>query len=181
MHLSDGVGNAASNTEVTFEFVAASLGGRYAFWHCPSCQRRCGVLYLVRAAWRCHVCAGITHTSSNQSDKRISRLLASRNLAAELEALRVGTTIGALVLSAKAHDRITRQAQREFRRWWRQKHPRRHMPRRYRRRHAVGADDDEQQTESKGHARVLTRSVALGNRPANRRPKVRDAVQQQRQ
>jgi hypothetical protein len=81
------------------------------------------------------------YTSSNQSDKRMSRLLASHNLAAEMEALRTGTALGDLILSSKVYQRITCQAQREFRRWWRRTHPHRHMPRRYRRGYAAGAND----------------------------------------
>jgi hypothetical protein len=66
---------------------------------------------VARSIWH-----AIMYTSSNQSDKRIRRLLASHNLAAELEALRTGTALGDLILSSKVYERIIRHTQREFRR-----------------------------------------------------------------
>jgi hypothetical protein len=70
--------------------------GRRYWWRCP-CGRRVGVLYNPGWYWRCRHCHNITYTSSNQSDKRVSRLLAGgRNVLDQLDAaLAPDPTLGA--------------------------------------------------------------------------------------
>jgi hypothetical protein len=134
MHLSARVGERTIVETLSFELAPQPLGGLRAWWRCPGCDRRCTVLYLPKTlAWRCRTCYNILYTSNITSDLRISDLLACPDLVAELDALMTSPAIGDLVLISKVYDRITRQAQREFRRWWRRTHPHRHMPRRYRR------------------------------------------------
>jgi hypothetical protein len=117
------------NARIAVDFVPQPLGGHRAWWRCPQCRRRCGVLYLLHAAsWHCRSCAGITYTTCNSSDQRITKLLRHDDLASALEALCEGATIGHLILQQKVTTIMRRRAYRDARRWFRRIYPRRHLP-----------------------------------------------------
>lgn len=98
-------------TDVALTVVPKQFGGMCAFWLCPSCQRRCGALYLLKT-WRCRRCARVTYTSSNRSDRRVSQALSSPQLAKAVKALRSGDTVGELNLAWKARDLLRRRSMR---------------------------------------------------------------------
>lgn len=128
------IGATASVETVSIDWVPQRLGGRRAWWICPACQRRCGVLFhLLRGKWRCRRCSTITYESSNVTDRRITRMLRSPNLVAALGTLKVGNSIGDLVLRQKADVVMRRRAQRDYRRWFRRTYPGHHLPRSLRR------------------------------------------------
>lgn len=133
------VGAAATTEIIDIDWSNQRLGGRRAWWCCPGCRRRCGVLFNVGGAqWRCRHCLGMTYQSSNCSDRRIGRLLGRSNLAAELQALNAPAAIGSLVLHLKTQVVLRRRARRNYRRWFRKIHPRRHLPRELRYNRALG-------------------------------------------
>jgi hypothetical protein len=115
--------------QIAVELVPQPLGGHRAWWRCPQCHRRCSVLYQLRTAlWCCRICAGITYTTCNSSDQRITKLLRHDDLASALEALCGGAAIGQLILQQKVATIMRRRAYRDARRWFRRTYPRRHLP-----------------------------------------------------
>lgn len=98
-------------TDVALTVVPKQFGGVCAFWLCPSCQRRCGALYLLKT-WRCRRCARITYVSSNRSDRRVSQALNSPQLANAVSGLRSGDSVGELNLAWKARDLLRRRSMR---------------------------------------------------------------------
>ena len=123
------VGSTTIAETITINWVAQKLGGQRAWWACPRCQRRCGVLFNPTGdGWRCRTCAKITYASSNASDRRITAALCSGNLATALEALGHDIAIGPLILRQKAGTVISRRTQRDYRRWFRRTYPHRHLP-----------------------------------------------------
>ena len=132
------IGATTSTEIIDIDWSNQRLGGRRAWWCCPGCGRRCGVLFNLQGAqWRCRRCLGMTYESSNCCDRQIARILKSSNLAAALKALGAQTAIGPLVLQQKAQLVIRRRAQRDFRRWFRKNFPHRHLPRTLRHSHPV--------------------------------------------
>jgi hypothetical protein len=123
MHVAMRNDQESSATTVTFALMPKPLGGHCAFWRCPGCQRRCGVLYFFATVWRCRICVDITYTSSNKSDKRVSQLLASSNLAAELGQLQAGLSISELERAWKAYELIQQRANRAIRRRYKRHRP----------------------------------------------------------
>lgn len=117
------------NARIAVEWVAQPLGGHRAWWRCPTCRRRCSVLYRLRVApWCCRICARITYTTCNSSDQRVTKLLRQDDLASALEALCGGATIGQLILQQKVATIMGRRAYRDARRWFRRAYPRRPLP-----------------------------------------------------
>jgi hypothetical protein len=124
------VGAVVMTETVVIDWVAQKLGGCRAWWLCPRCQRRCGVLFCATGAqWCCRICAKVSYTSSNASDRRITGILKSTNLAAALGVSRGSTAIGPLILRHKADVVIRRRARRAYRRWFRRAYPGRHLQR----------------------------------------------------
>lgn len=79
LHLSYSHNKEPVHDVIGIEATPCHFGGvRYWFW--CRCGRRVGVLYAPGKYWRCRRCYNITYQSSNDSDRRVSRLL--RNPAA---------------------------------------------------------------------------------------------------
>jgi hypothetical protein len=129
VQLNTRLGTTTCTETLALDWVAQRLGGRRAWLICPKCLRRCGVLFnLLRASWRCRRCYQITYTSSNLSERRVTRMLRSPNLASMLRAVDNPNSIGDLVLQQKATLVIRRRARRDYRRWFRRTFPGRHLP-----------------------------------------------------
>ena len=61
----------SEGTEIRFEQVpldwtsCCHFGGERPWWKCPSCDRRCAVLYLIGSyPFRCRISAALTYTTS---------------------------------------------------------------------------------------------------------------------
>lgn len=68
--------------KVAIAWSAQRLGGQRAWFICPGCHGRCGVLFnLQRTEWRCRRCFKVTYQSSNHTDRRVTQILNSPNLA----------------------------------------------------------------------------------------------------
>jgi hypothetical protein len=103
---------------IAVTFDSKPFGGACAWWLCPGCDRRCGVLYRppLHERWRCRVCHQIIYTSSKISDKRANRLLLDENLALGLAALLHEATLGDLELLRKVGLLLEQRARRTVRR-----------------------------------------------------------------
>lgn len=120
----------AASQDIAIDWVTQRLGGRRAWWQCPGCGRRCGVLFNPSGRrWCCRVCAQITYRSSNASDRRVSAALTAPNLLHALRQLERSEGFSGLLLRYKANGIIRRRTLRDYRRWFRRIHPRRHLPR----------------------------------------------------
>jgi hypothetical protein len=129
IQLSTQVAEVAITQTVAIDWVVQRLAGQRAWWLCPGCQRRCGVLFNPTGeVWSCRACAKITYSSSNASDRRVTAALKSGDLATALEAMGQEVAIGSLILRQKTDIVIRRRARRDYRRWFRRTYPHRHMP-----------------------------------------------------
>jgi len=132
------VGSTTITETVMITWVDQKLGGQRAWWVCPRCQCRCGVLFNPTSdGWCCRICAKITYRSCNASDRRVTAALSSGDLASALESLGREVAIGSLILRQKAGTVISRRTQRDYRRWFRRTYPRRHLPRSLQRNHGT--------------------------------------------
>lgn len=60
-------------TLIRFAYSAQNLGGRRTWWVCPSCGRRCGVLYCERL-FVCRKCAGVDYYRTQQTGDVLTTL-----------------------------------------------------------------------------------------------------------
>ncbi len=65
-------GNAVSG-EPDIEWTRLPSGGKRPWFLCPSCSRRCGVLYFIRSRILCRKCGGLSYEC--QSEPRHYRAL----------------------------------------------------------------------------------------------------------
>lgn len=56
----------ANRCRASFTWTEPHLGGRRAWWECPVCGRRCGVLYVRAHGLECRTCADLRYTSSGE-------------------------------------------------------------------------------------------------------------------
>jgi hypothetical protein len=55
--------------DVPLDWTSCHFGGERPWWHCPSCGRRCAILYLIGSdPFRCRICASLTYTTSQRGD-----------------------------------------------------------------------------------------------------------------
>jgi len=55
--------------EVPLDWTSCHFGGERPWWHCPSCDRRCAILYLIGSdPFRCRICASLTYTTSQRGE-----------------------------------------------------------------------------------------------------------------
>ncbi len=52
--------------DVEMDWTRLPSGGRRPWFLCPSCSRRCGVLYSIRSRIFCRLCAGLSYASQNE-------------------------------------------------------------------------------------------------------------------
>jgi hypothetical protein len=76
----------SSNVRCTVWLATSSciFGGRRFWFHCPSCHRRTGSIFLVGPPFKCRVCLGLSYRS--QRKRHLERLLA--------KAARLGRRLG---------------------------------------------------------------------------------------
>ncbi len=53
--------------DVEMDWTRLPSGGKRPWFLCPSCGRRCGVLYGIGPRIICRVCGGLTYESQNES------------------------------------------------------------------------------------------------------------------
>ena len=84
------------------------------FWLCP-CGHRAKVLFLVGGWWRCRCCSGITYTSSNASDKRVSAMLKGEYWSVLPDTLD-GLPSGVLISLYALHSKVVALEQKRYER-----------------------------------------------------------------
>jgi len=65
------------NYSVMFDITPCHLGGYRKWFKCPSCTRRCAVVYLSNLAFKCRKCARLPYLSTLQSD--IERMIKQKH------------------------------------------------------------------------------------------------------
>ena len=56
----------AVSGEPEIEWTHLPSGGKRPWFLCPSCGRRCGVLYLIRSRFLCRKCGGLSYECQNE-------------------------------------------------------------------------------------------------------------------
>jgi hypothetical protein len=77
MTLNYQLGKQSFRYDVAFDKTACHLGGYRKWLKCPTCSRRCGVLYLTHLVFKCRKCSRLPYLSTLQSD--IDRLIEQKH------------------------------------------------------------------------------------------------------
>lgn len=56
------------NETVFYTWTSPNFGGKRAWWECPRCGRRCGVVYVQARGLMCRVCARLRYSSEGECD-----------------------------------------------------------------------------------------------------------------
>jgi hypothetical protein len=101
------VDDSRTEERVAVDRTPCNYGTR-AWWTCPACLRRCGVLYVVDGRLVCRLCGGLAYTSS-QATEWVRRARKANHLLA-----RVGLDIGAPWPPPRPRGRHRRTWEREL-------------------------------------------------------------------
>lgn len=61
-------GKEMHQTTVALDTTPQHFGGSRAWWVCPCCEKRAGLLYWQSWRWQCRNCAELVHPSTRQSE-----------------------------------------------------------------------------------------------------------------
>lgn len=63
---------ATCTAHMELDSTPLNFGGQRAWWKCPCCHARVGVLYWQACRWQCRKCAGLVHESTRESESSLA-------------------------------------------------------------------------------------------------------------